>query len=103
MTDMNGDILPKVNHDPVNAPSHYTKHGPDYEPIKVITAWNLLDSFCLANVIKYIARARHKGNTIEDLKKARWYLDYEIKFLEDAAKLSPGYVKATPWPTTNEA
>lgn len=59
----------------VNHPQHY---GGDttYEAIKVIEAWGL--GFCLGNVVKYIARAEHKGAPIDDLEKARWYLDREI-------------------------
>jgi hypothetical protein len=66
--------------DPVNHPPHYT-HG-SHEPIDVIEDWRL--GFCLGNTVKYIARAGHKdpAKTIEDLKKARWYLDREIARLE---------------------
>jgi hypothetical protein len=62
--------------DPVNAPSHYTAFGPVYEPIKVIEAWGL--NYRLGNVLKYIARHRLK-NGLEDLEKAAWYLEREIK------------------------
>lgn len=67
----------------VNHPSHY---GGDtvYEVIKVIEAWGLLTNFLLANTIKYVARADKKGATLDDLKKARWYLDREISRLEKA-------------------
>lgn len=65
----------------VNHPSHY---GGDtvYEAIKVIEAWGL--GFCLGNAVKYISRAGKKaGSTVlEDLKKARWYIDREIDRLE---------------------
>lgn len=64
--------------DPVNQPAHYNFAGDQYEVIKVIEAWGLDKSFCLGNVVKYIARAQHKGRLVEDLKKARWYLDREI-------------------------
>lgn len=65
----------------VNHPQHY---GGDttYEVIKVIEAWGLDNSFCLGNAIKYIARAHRKANQLEDLHKAAWYLDREIKKLE---------------------
>lgn len=43
---------------------------------------NSLQGFCLGNTVKYIARAPYKGKTLDDLKKARWYLDHEIKRLE---------------------
>lgn len=51
-----------------------------YEAIKVIEAWQL--GFNLGNTVKYIARAPHKGTHVEDLKKARFYLDREITNLE---------------------
>ena len=59
----------------VNHPDHY---GGDtvYEAIKVIEAWQL--GFCLGNAVKYIARAGKKGNRLEDLRKAAWYLQREI-------------------------
>lgn len=60
----------------VDHPPHYGGADNPYEAIKVIEAWGL--GFCLGNVIKYIARAEHKSATIEDLRKARWYLDREI-------------------------
>lgn len=72
----------------VNHPSHY---GGDsvYEAIKVIEAWGL--GFCLGNAVKYIARAGKKNpeRIVEDLQKARWYLDREIRTLK-AAKSGPG-------------
>jgi hypothetical protein len=65
----------------VNHPSHY---GGDttYEAIKVIEAWQL--GFHLGNTVKYIARVGKKPGVdeIEDLKKARWYLDRKIQELE---------------------
>lgn len=61
----------------VDHPAHYGGESNPYEVIKVIEAWNL--GFCLGNTVKYIARAEHKGATVEDLEKARWYLDREIQ------------------------
>jgi hypothetical protein len=66
----------------VNHPSHYGGADNPYEAIKVIDAWGL--GFCLGNTIKYLARAGKKDPTIQDLKKARWYLDHEIAALEAA-------------------
>jgi hypothetical protein len=68
----------------VNHPAHYGGADSPYEAIKVIEAWGLDKSFCLGNVIKYISRAKHKGVELEDLKKARWYLDREIVNREKA-------------------
>lgn len=53
-----------------------------YEVIKVLEAWGLDGNFCLGKVVKYIARADKKGKNVEDLKKAAWYLEREIKKLE---------------------
>lgn len=61
----------------INHPDHY---GGDttYEAIKVIEAWKL--GFNLGNTVKYISREGKKDTdkALEDLKKARWYLDREI-------------------------
>lgn len=69
--------------DKVNSPSHYN-HG-KIECIDAIAAALTLDElkgFVRGNVIKYLWRMEHKGG-LEDLKKARWYLDYLINKLED--------------------
>lgn len=65
----------------VNHPSHYGGDVP-YESIKVINAWGL--NFNLGNAVKYISRAGKKdpAKLIEDLEKARFYLDDEIKQLK---------------------
>jgi uncharacterized protein DUF3310 len=66
----------------VNHPAHYGGADNPYEAIKVIRAWKL--GFSLGNAVKYISRAGKKDatKTIEDLKKAAWYLNEEIAFLE---------------------
>jgi len=66
--------------DNVNHPTHYNVGK--IEVIDVIDDWNL--GFCLGNTIKYIGRAGHKDKTktIEDLKKAAWYLNRHIENLE---------------------
>ncbi len=64
----------------VNHPAHYGGADNPYEAIKVIEAWSL--GFCLGNTVKYISRAGKKGAALEDLKKARWYLDREIATME---------------------
>ena len=55
------------------------------EPIDFITAYNL--GFCEGNVIKYISRWKAK-NGIEDLKKARWYIDFLIEVENVSKRLS---------------
>lgn len=62
----------------VDHPPHYGGEDNPYEAIKVIEAWGLDKNFCLGNAVKYIARAEHKGAPLQDLEKARWYLDREI-------------------------
>lgn len=65
-----------ATHNAVNHPQHYGGADNIYEAIKVIEAWSL--GFSLGNAVKYISRAGKKGCAIEDLRKARWYLDREI-------------------------
>lgn len=65
-----GTLADKVNH-----PAHYTTGG--IETYDYIVAKGL--SYELGNVVKYVSRADHKGNKLEDLQKARWYLDAAIR------------------------
>lgn len=66
----------------IDHPPHYGRADDPYEVIKVIEAWRL--GFHLGNAIKYVARAGRKdpGTEVQDLKKARWYLDRTIEKLE---------------------
>jgi hypothetical protein len=65
-------------HDPVNHPAHYTGHPSGVECIDITEHMN----FCLGNAIKYVWRAGLKSNSpVEDLRKARWYIDREIQRL----------------------
>jgi len=59
--------------------SYYGGKDNPYEAIKVIEAWGL--EFALGNVLKYISRAgkKDKAKKLEDLKKAKWYLEREIQ------------------------
>lgn len=58
----------------VNHPEHY-KHPSGVECIQVVEWFN----FNLGNVIKYVWRADSKDNDLEDLEKARWYIEREIE------------------------
>jgi Protein of unknwon function (DUF3310) len=70
--------LSDTPNDPVNHPSHYTEHPSGVECIQITEHMN----FCLGNAVKYIWRAGLKNdNAIEDLKKARWYVDRELERL----------------------
>jgi len=63
--------------DLINEPPHYT-YSP-IEPEDVIDAWEL--SYRLGCVVKYLCRHEHKGTPIQDLEKARRYIDREIRRL----------------------
>lgn len=70
--------------DPVNRPAHYTSGG--IECIDAMTAAfgvEEVKDFCLCNAFKYLWRHRNKGG-LEDLKKARWYLNRLITEMETA-------------------
>lgn len=60
--------------DNVNNPKHYNMG--DIEVIDFIDSWGL--NFNLGNVIKYVIRCDYKGNKIEDLRKAIYYIEREI-------------------------
>jgi hypothetical protein len=92
--------MPGMATDAVDHPAHYGGADNPYEAIKVIEAWDL--DFCLGNAVKYVSRAGKKvpnlgdalsdeHNTllaraaeVEDLKKARWYLDRAIRQRQEA-------------------
>jgi hypothetical protein len=59
----------------VNHPPHYKKHPSGVECIQITEHMN----FCLGNAVKYIWRADHKKDAIEDLQKAAWYIQREIE------------------------
>jgi hypothetical protein len=61
--------------DMVCSPPHYTNDPSGVECIQVAQHRN----FCIGNAIKYLWRCDEKGNAIEDLKKARWYINQELK------------------------
>ena len=69
--------MSKVNH-----PKHYNTNPSGIECIEVVRHMN----FNKGNAIKYVWRAGDKGNEIEDLQKAIWYLNDEIARLKTAAK-----------------
>ena len=59
----------------VNHPDHYNKHPAGIECIDVVEEFN----FNIGSAIKYLWRADHKKKAVEDLEKALWYLQREIK------------------------
>ena len=64
--------------DPVNHPNHYTGKYECIDVLRGIYGDNAVKDFCLCNTFKYLWRHKRK-NGIEDLKKARWYLDKLIE------------------------
>ena len=62
----------------VDHPSHYNQGK--IEVIDVIEDWNL--DFHLGNTVKYIGRAGYKDDVLQELKKAKWYLERKIQLLE---------------------
>jgi len=79
VADIARETLREIN-DLVNHPPHYTAHPSGVECIQVTEHMN----FCLGNAVKYIWRADLKGDAIEDLKKAVWYVNREIERREKA-------------------
>lgn len=74
--------MKRADKERVNHPNHYNQGK--IEVIDAIEDWDL--NFCEGNVIKYVARHRHKDEPLEDLKKARWYLDRLIGKIEDESR-----------------
>lgn len=64
-----------AGHDAVNHPAHYTSHPSGVECIQVTEHMG----FNLGNAVKYIWRADLKADAVEDLKKARWYIERELQ------------------------
>lgn len=67
--------------DPIQKPAHYAE-GRKYEPIDVLMDWFSADPL-LWQVGKYISRAGRKGSAVEDLEKAKWYLERKIQLLKE--------------------
>lgn len=70
--------------DDINSPRHYTQGG--YESIDMIEDQGHGEGFCYGNALKYIHRARFKGEEIKDLQKAIWYLNRRITQVEKGKK-----------------
>ena len=94
----NGTKVSYVSHDMVNHPSHYqSKSG--LEAIDVIEAFTSdmkgIEAFCTGNALKYLCRWKKK-NGIEDLKKAQWYLNRLIEYIENPNKSKEPDIVLTP-------
>lgn len=60
--------------DPVNQPAHYRQHPSGIEVIQITEH----ETFLRGNILKYVLRAPYKGNELQDLEKAQWYLSREL-------------------------
>lgn len=80
--------------DPVNNPTHYTNHPSGIECIQVTEHMN----FNRGNAVKYIWRCGDKGEPVEDLRKAIWYLEREIARLEQPRQLFHQHTSSSPVP-----
>lgn len=67
------------HHEQVRHPAHYNAHPSGIEPITITRH----ETFLRGNILKYVLRAPYKGRELEDLHKARVYLDWEIERLEN--------------------
>ena len=75
-------------HDSVNKPKHYTSHPSGIDCIQITEHMG----FNLGNAIKYIWRADLKDDAMEDLRKARWYIEREI-----AKRTKPVFHEMVDW------
>jgi hypothetical protein len=66
--------------DPVSSPPHYTSHPSGVEAIQICQHEN----FCIGNALKYLLRHQKKGNPVQDLRKAIWYIECEINRIQPA-------------------
>ena len=82
------DLTIRKEYDPVNKPAHYNLSG-GIECIDYIKQVLTLDGFiayCQGNMIKYQHRHGYKGNPVQDMEKAQWYLDKMIEAMKEKLK-----------------
>lgn len=77
------EILTTANYDPVNRPAHYNQGQVEcIDAIKAALGAEQYVGFLRGQVMKYLWRCPHKGASLEDVRKSRWYLDRLIRELE---------------------
>lgn len=74
-----------TEYDPVDHPPHYNA-GTGHEVADCLSSWGLESDALLWNAVKYIARHKRKGDALNDLRKAEWYLLRRIVQLEKEIK-----------------
>lgn len=74
--------------DPIDHPTHYTSLGATCSCGRTIECIDVTENmgFCIGNAVKYLWRCGHKGTPLDDLRKARWYIEREIAAIEKEAK-----------------
>ena len=72
--------LEQLGKEAVNHPSHYNQG--QIEVIDYIEDIGMGEDFCAGNAIKYLSRYKYKEKPLEDLKKAKWYVERLIKYYE---------------------
>lgn len=70
--------VPNLQHDTIDWPKHYNRGS--IQMTDYVVDQKL--GWCSGNVVKYVVRSRHKGQRLQDLKKAKWYLDKLIGIVE---------------------
>ena len=75
---INPDLYTPIGKDMVHHPAHYCYS--EYEPKDVIRAWGL--NFNLGSAVKYIARAGRKDDILQELNKAKQFIEFEIEAIE---------------------
>lgn len=76
------EIVDGFEGDPVNHPAHYRNHPSGIEVIQITEH----ETFLRGNILKYVFRAPYKGNELQDLEKAQWYLSRELDRVRKAAR-----------------
>ena len=70
---------------PVDHPSHYNQGQIEcIDALESALGAVGFEAFCRGNALKYLWRAEHKGDRLEDLRKAAWYLDRMIKYVAES-------------------
>lgn len=75
-----------MSNDPVNHPEHYEMNGIECIDAMVASQGEeAVSNYCVCNAFKYIWRHQHKGKSVEDIKKAVWYLNRYLNLCESKA------------------
>lgn len=67
-----------VAHSLVDHPTHYNTGN--IETIEYLESLGVAEDFCAGNAIKYLSRYKHKGVPLQDLEKAKWYVERLISY-----------------------